>query len=516
MSYKSPLHIIKGLATEANFEISEVNLIRLRKQLLAELNLSGEPTITVNKKQYSKDEIIKTIDILLTNPNLDVHEFIFNTNFILKYLEDESQILSANLYLKLNVNENIKGKLENIIYGRFISQLKKGLSTRNFSQAEGAVVLMKSLSENYKNECYEEVHKSLYTFSNYLLELQATVSVHSKNDLMFLTYQSLALFLNSLPEQFDDLKNEITGRIINLVVGYHKLAHHKPDITKGISTMLLKIKCEEEHSKLIRNNHKVFSNSGGSSGSSETAPWRIIIFVIIVLVNVLRMCSKSNHTYNDSNNFSNSSDYNNITEILKGKSTYLNSYAQLESFRTAVTDEFEANNNKYTNMYDTAHFHTGNKPFHNNLFYVTDTSYANWKHTMTINNKTNYDLIVMYFDSTNLNFISCFIEKNNKFQLAVTNRVNMVFYFGNNLLEVKAINERHQMPTLFPEFFANVHQSSITLLYKTYVLTIPKQKSKKIKPVKCTLDLDSTFIAGQKNKYEFKKFTLTQVEGVVY
>lgn len=514
MSYQSPLHIIKGLATETDFQINDTNLIRLRKQLLAELNLSGETTITVNKKQYSKDEIIKTIDLLLNNPNLDVHEFIYNNLFLLKYLEDDSLTLNTNLYSKLEISETIKGKLENIIYDRFIVQFKKGMSVRNFANAEGALVLMNTLTDNYKNECYEEVHKSLYTFSTYLLELESSIGAHHKNDLMFLTYQSLAILLNSLPEDFDGIKNEITVRIINLVVAYHNLKNHSADISKGISTMLLKINCEEEHSKLIRNNHKVFSNtsSSSSSSSSETAPWRIIIFVIIVLVNVLRMgrgCSSSHNSSsfntNYLNNLQSQSEYN---KLYSGQSNLYH----LDNYRAAVKDKLTMDKSNFNSMYDTAKFHTGSKPFHNTSFYVTDTSYTNWKHSITINNKTNYDLIVMYYDSTKANFISCFIDQKDKFELPITNPVNFVFYFGNNLLEPGEFVKRPEYEAVFPEFFATNNQANVDLLYKTYQLTLSKQKSKKIKPVKCTLDLDSTFITNQKSKYKFKKYSLTQVD----
>lgn len=292
MSYQSPLHIINGLATEAYFQINDVNLIRLRKQLLAELNLSGETTITVNKKSYSKDEIIKTIDVLLNNPNLDLHEFIFNNTFLLKYLEDENLTLDTNLYSCVHTPETIKEKLENVLYGRFIIQFKKGISTRNFLQAEGAIVLIKTLSENYKNECYEEVHKSLNTFSNYLLEISSSISAFHKKDFMFLTYQSLAIFLNSLPEDFDEIKNDITVNIINIVVNYHHLEKYDDNVTKGISRMLILIDCEEENAALIRRNHKVFTNTGTTESSGDNSfygKWAWIIAVVLLQI-VIRNC----------------------------------------------------------------------------------------------------------------------------------------------------------------------------------------------------------------------------------
>lgn len=514
MSYQSPLHIIKGLATETDFQINDTNLIRLRKQLLAELNLSGETTITVNKKQYSKDEIIKTIDLLLNNPNLDVHEFIYNNLFLLKYLEDDSLTLNTNLYSKLEISETIKGKLENIIYDRFIVQFKKGMSVRNFANAEGALILMNTLTDNYKNECYEEVHKSLYTFSNYILEIEANIDDYKKDDLKFLTYQTLALFLNRLPEEFDDLKNEITVRIINLVVAYHRLSGHSTEITKGISTMLLKINCEEEHSKLIRNNHKVFSNTSSSSSSSETAPWRIIIFVIIVLVNVLRMgrgCS--NNKSNDNFQYSNNNSFNALLNQQNKNETF--NY-QFDSYKNKVLDKFKSNGN-FNSTYKPSSFNTGSRPYSDNYLFQIDTSYSLWEHKFNIINKTNNDLIVFICDSLQKNYFPIYINKYDAFQVNIPKSFLIAFYFGNNFLspqiresKIKEINELYN--SHFRGFFADNNQTNIDLLCKTYKFTLSKQKSKKIKPVKCTLDLDSTFITNQKSKYEFKKYSLTQVE----
>lgn len=503
MSYQSPLHIIKGFATEDSFEINDANLIRLRKQLLAELNLSGETTIKVNQKQYSKDQIIKTIDALLGNPNLELHDFIFNNKLLLNYLEDESQILNYNLYSKLELNENIKSKLENILYTRFIIQFKKGFNTHIFSQAEEAFFLMYNLSEKYKNICYVEVQKSLNTFTLFLNELESRIFEMQNNDLKFLTQHSLSAFINILPEEFEDQKNEITARLINLTVAYHNLKKYNKVILIGISSNLLKINCtDEEYIKLIRSNHNTFS----SSATGVSSKWAYLIFAFIFAFNALKYCSK-NETTNSSKN--ENIKYNNIKLINNTISE-----KDIKGFRKMVAYRFDKNATSDDNYIEK---YTGNNPFLNPIFGTKNTLDKKKEHSLMINNNTDFDLIIFYFDSTIINFNACFIKQSERHKMYINNKINFIFYLGKNFTlkydeKNIALNRNCGFNYKISEYFNSTNKQNIDLLSKTFELNLIPNNQGEINTNWCELNIDTKFIENKNTLLKYHNFILTKLD----
>jgi hypothetical protein len=291
MTYKSPLHIIEGIAFK-DFEVNGPNLIRLRKQLLADLNLSGQTTLEINKKVFSKDEIIKTIDLLLNDPDLGFHEFIFANKQLLGFLENEEYFNPFSEFQKLQVPEDQKQKFTLLMEERFLIQFKRAMSKRNFIYAEEALLFMKHLPEEQRDRNYEAVNRTLISLANFIEEVMIAVKAKKNKEaevtLRFLSDMKFSLLLNALPEDFNETINLVVNRTINFMFHYHKQKGYDNLYVTQISYMLMNVReCDGSHSEIIRNNHKVYAKEGPSE---EMDVSRIIYFILFFVITFLRMC----------------------------------------------------------------------------------------------------------------------------------------------------------------------------------------------------------------------------------
>ncbi len=291
--YQSPLHILKGLAGKG-FEITQPNLIRLRKQLLADLNLSEQPTITVNKKLFSKDDIIKTFDILLEDPEIDFHEFIYKNKELLAFLEREDAFYTLNSYLRVEAPAKYQQKLDSLMEERFMLQFKRSMGKRSFFYAIDTILFINRLPEEKRYARYETVYKSLASLIYFLDELLISVQKKETNEsintnLKFLADESFADFLNSLPVDFNETINQLLNRIINIMFYYQKLSICDKPFLAEMSHVIVKVrKCDESQYWIIRRNHKVYSKANGGDGSVN--PARIIYWILAFLFMFFKMC----------------------------------------------------------------------------------------------------------------------------------------------------------------------------------------------------------------------------------
>jgi len=499
MTYQSPLHIIKGIAGDDAFEINDDNLIRLRKRLLAELNLSGETTITVNKKSYSKDEIIKTIDQLLGNPDITLHDFIFRHVFLLRYLEDESMVLHPHTYSEFFVPKELQDKLNALLYERFILQFKKGVSTRAFTHAQQAITLMGYLTDDLKIMCYEEAHRTLHTLNTFLYELEHNITLNNKRDIQFLSFDSFANFLNALPEEFEEIKYDLVNRGINIVVGYHKLSRHDKDLVISISSMLKKIICEDDQAKLIINNHSIFT-SGSSSSSSDYSYLRYIGIAAIILFNVFRVCNKS-----DSKDFSPGFDISSIKPLFSVPTARaLNAGHELQLYQNEIRERAKVGNDLLESvLFDTLH-NAGKNPFLYGFKFSNDSALKSWNKNLEVHNKSGWDLILFTHDFAKIAIEPVYIKQNESALIRFKDQNRFVFYFGNTLMRARKVNDYGAKIPGYYEHFRNPEHTG--LFTTTYRLQLRQPKAKIQNDY--TITVDSAFIENWADTIRFKKFSL--------
>lgn len=505
MSYQSPLHIIKSIAGDDAFVINDDNLIRLRKRLLAELNLSGETTITINKRSYSKDEIIKTIDQLLGSADLALHEFIYSHDFLLRYLEDDSQVLHPHLYRGFEAPEAIRPVFEPLITERIIMQFRKGISTRAFSHAKYAIEIMELLPDHLQSLAYEEAHRSLHTFNLFLYELENNLSTDNKKDIQFLSFDSWKTFLNALPEAFESTRYDLVNRSINLVVAYHKLSGHDKELVKDISTVLIDVYCDDEQALLIKSNHKVFSG-GGSSSFSGAGILRFIGIAAIILVNLLRMCDKKDHSYTPPSYMY----QNDVTQELRNTNEKAYTLAdELRIYKRIISERARSPKNNFNLMFfDTLSSPTKDPFLHGFKRKAQDVD-ATWNKKLQIANTTANDLIVLCFNADKTNVSAHFIPQDKTDTVFFANHCRFIFYFGNTLMRTEPNPYLDRDLPGYYECFKQTSAWQIGLLDATYEIVLDGSKPSKKSLYKLPLSFD--FVMERKDTARFKNFRLVNV-----
>lgn len=500
MTYKSPLHIVKNLSADESFEINHSNLVRFRKKLLADLNLSGDITLNVNGKSYSKDEIIKTIDQLLDAPDLSLHEFIYKHDFLLRYLEDETLSLNPAAYKELVVPEELHEKLNHLLYERIQPDLKKNISSRKFTQAKLALRVIPFLPEQYQELLYEDLNASLTTLHSFLYEIEHSISLSHKKEIQFLSYSSWAEFLNDLPEEFEYLKYDLINRTINIVVGYHKLSRHDKDLVKGISSVLTKMVCVDEQAILIKSNHKVFT----AGEETDYGFLKYIGVAIIILVNVLRGCSKDNPNYESSIRY-----YNNASEVrslLHEKENLKNPVNELNTFRAEVYNRTIINSTNNGIHYETIKVGSGTDPFYKGFKQSKDSVVNSLTETVNLQNETGYDLIVLCYDSAQTSIYSKYINNTQSADFRFNKQSRFVFYFGNKLLRAPHIESPAAFPKISHEFFAETSPLTVEILNIPYLISLKRKNTSSKKPAKVILKTE--FLNEIKDHISFKDLDL--------
>lgn len=510
MAYVSPLHIVAGLRDDPAIALDTDSLIRLRKRLLAELNLSGESSMTLQGKVYTKDTIIKTIDLLLQSDSLELHDFIYRHAFLLTYLEDENSLISIEHYARLIVPESLRQPLGLLLSERVILQFKKGISSRKFAIAEQALVLMNFLETNLRLACYEEVHRSLMAFYHFLWELKKSITRHSENEIGFLTYESLAVFLNALPDSFSEVKRNIISCCISIVVIYNSFSEHNHALVMSISHMLLQLECEEEQSELIRNNHQIFSSFRESSPSwipplskqktsraTSNLDYRYFLWLIvaIIVVSLLGNLVDPADSYEEEE-FSSTQNFPVMEENKVAKT--------INDFRMEILKQISAGpEGRLAGFTDPVYPFTGLSPFKDPQFYTDSADSRNWAGTLHLKNHTGYDLILFRSDSLRSELRTFFIPKDMSADLAFADDTRLIFYFGNALMTEQTV--MYNAPK-GQEFFTKLHDHTDEILIKDYRIAL-KQNSKDV-----TLDMKPDFLDNPKDEYRFKAFSLSSIK----
>lgn len=435
--YKSPLHILSDLDADLSSLSDPGFLLRLRKKLLAEFNLSDSATIDINSKAYSKDEVIKTIDVLMGNPQMPLHSFIFANKPLLDFLEnDQSQVRPFDVKI-MKVPEELKPMLSPLLLERIVFNLKKAFYARNFDKATDLLTFSSELQEEDKSVFYEEINKSILNLQDHIHSVRSGGFGTIKAELFYLNKNSLSVFLNYLPVDFMDSINSLVGEIINTMVVYQQsIKNHDRAFLYHISSMLCKVKCDEELMKLIRSNHAAFTqnyeqrSSGGSTeNSGDFFSGRTISIAIFVIIFLVRIATCTRHTSSDSRpDFNYSKDQMNTTlqEISRGSA-----YSEFDAYRKHINrlkdkdlySSFPVENIKEGTVA------SGGNPFRY-LFKRSSDTREN-QSMVLVSNSTGYDLIVITYNDQDASAAYFYNDKIDTVYVGATDKICL--YFGDSL-----------------------------------------------------------------------------------
>jgi hypothetical protein len=260
----------------------ELNLQRIRKQILLEFAITEHGIISLNEVNFNKNDILEEIDREDFLHRWGFHLQIWDRRQILALLEDDYIDLD-HIGSELNEFRNNK---------EFITFFSPYFSFSFNSMAKTLLAPPKlgklGLLLNYKDfiivEDTEFAFSSIYRFLLDQKKLLNNVSketyhLHSKA-LAHWTNSNWGEFLDQLPDVFYSEKEDIVASLINLTVA---LQSNSLKTTKAISHQLVKINnIDYQHHKLIRDNHKIYTE--------ENKSYWWVFWVVLVLGRIFAGC----------------------------------------------------------------------------------------------------------------------------------------------------------------------------------------------------------------------------------
>ncbi len=527
--YTSPLHILSELDTELS-ELSDANfLLRLRKKLLAEFNLSNLPTIEINGRPYSKDEVIKTIDVLMGDTQMPLHIFIFANKTLLDFLENNASTVSPFQLSKLTFPEALRPMLGTLLLERVIVNFKKAFQARNFDAATDLLVNPIALSDAEKALLYEELNKNILSLQEHTRSISANGCENIKTALSYLRKDTLATFLNKLPEDFSHTIYGLASEIVNLMSRYHKIKKHDIAYLYQVSVVLGKIKCDERLSKIISDNHTVISAEYNKkislykdvNGESKIS-WKTIAFIIGIAIFVFRLFLLSNKSSNQDDSTSSLDQYaqNSFQENLIHP--YTKEYESFKEYRKLLLSSKGHENFSGSikgHLLKTDSLLSGNNPFRYILKRNSNNDHLfNNYNRVIINNVSGHDLIIITF---NARFAKAYYFFHNKPDtLCFQKNERLCLYFGDTLFSIKPLSlaigkevDNDIVKISLEAYFKRKHEKTFAILEKDYTIELKNaaklnntSRSKKL-PV---LKFDEDFFNN--DRYENASLKLSPIE----
>jgi|JI10StandDraft_1071094.scaffolds.fasta_scaffold92616_1 hypothetical protein len=260
---------------------SELNLQRIRKQILLEFAVAENGIIHIDDHSYNKNDLLEEIDRENFVERWHYHKLIWERKQILEVLEDDIINLDT-------INDELNHYRNDYIFKEFISPY---FSYSFNSMAKTLLSPPKlgtlSLLMNYQVFILDEdIEYAFSSIIKYLSEQEKlfkniskeTFHLHSKSIAQW-TSGNWGEFLDKLPDIYYSYKEEIVVALINLTV---ELQHDNTKVSKAISSQLALMKnIDEQHFTLIQDNEKIFQG--------EKSYWWVF-WVVFVLAKIFTGC----------------------------------------------------------------------------------------------------------------------------------------------------------------------------------------------------------------------------------
>lgn len=279
-TYLSPIRLFDhcGISYNEGFSFS-----RMKKQLNAEFEYSKDGFIEIEKYHYNKNDILNEIELTDFEERLIYHKRIFQNKNMLSILEDNIIYLdtASNDFMEFVNDEKFDAFFSPYFANAFYQISRKWFNQAQYKEISKLLLYEQFILENDREEAFKAIRiyfqEQLSIYKNISKENYSTY----RNGLAYLWDYGWVDFMNTLPDEFYDLKNDLVTSVINLTV-----ALQKPIVadSKSISTRLSKLQgLSSNLSELIINNDEVF-NPKSSNSFKTYAGFGWIIFIIIRVI----------------------------------------------------------------------------------------------------------------------------------------------------------------------------------------------------------------------------------------
>lgn len=278
----------------------DFNLSRAKKQLQAEFGIAQNGFIEVNGFNYSRQDVMEEIDRPDFMQRLVFHQKVWQQKQVLTLLEKNTADLKT-------IKEEFSPFWNNQAFDEFFSPYFAGpfsyisrnlLAAGKLTELGNLLAYEEFLLPAEREEAYRPIRIFLDENFRLLRNINGENYDIMRPKITHWIDTDWHLFFNNLPHEFYEIKNDIITRLINIGVAVQK--SHKPDC-RSVSIQLIALTdTPESLRQVIVSNHAVYMG-GGSSRSSGSSSWRVILWILWIGFMISRMsgdgCNGSNSNY---------------------------------------------------------------------------------------------------------------------------------------------------------------------------------------------------------------------------
>jgi hypothetical protein len=412
--------------------------MQARKKLVAEIALQGDD-LEIDEVHYSKNDINVLLNGL-TEENWKHHCVIFINDALLQFLEQAMFDADGFAYLAHLWNDD---SLVNFIspYFGFSFNEASGKLLKN----EESDLLPELVSYHYliRSEYSETAYQKIRVYISDKLYLLRNLSWERFREdegvLYFIFADSWMQFINELPVEFDESRNELGSEILSVVYRFQRKATW--DYLYDICKKLQKLNCSDEvkghiaeYSDIMSSNALAIREKESGSGSN----WRLGFGVVWVIFMVIRLFSNGGCNSNNNGYTFDTQSQLSFKGLQENRNNQQSNRENQETFRSTL-----ASLSIMQQEGKPVPIKTGDRPFSN--FSSLPSNDENTT-KLLIKNLSGQDAVVLYFyDSKPLLYpgdkvLSVYVKAGGSFQMDLYPAVQPRFYF---LFGKGWINRKH-------------------------------------------------------------------------
>lgn len=293
-AYTSPLTLLKKFGLGENL----TNVALFKKKALAELDLLGTPTLKINNKEYTKNDILNFADSLQDQGDMAYHQVVMEDTFLLNFLETtvlkyDGQLLYKEIYNDPNFIKWVSPYALNA-QKHFAEEILNNNDLRGWNKLSSLRKMMTSQDHQEYYSFLEHTIRKRKDKIQYYTESNSA----SMSELMTLCDNRFIQMLVSLPEdRFGELRDELALLIVKISVHIF----NKKDQSKGKGLMFVAKDCSYSYDlkrsieEKILNMNAATNNEQSSGGSDATSVWRVILVIISVVIMIFRIARCASH-----------------------------------------------------------------------------------------------------------------------------------------------------------------------------------------------------------------------------
>lgn len=311
MQYISPFSFFPDLVDKS---IERKDIILAKRRWLAEFDLLGTSTITINNKEFNKDELLKLFDNLEKTQNIDFHLLIAKDKELLHFLEHNTVEQQYKFqYKKEDLGQDFLAWVSPYFSHSFKKASVDIFKAKNLYLFKALNSLPLYITDDYQYEIWEPLQNYFQRFIEQVQELneQPDSSVNDDKIAQFTNYE-LSSLIKELPvEHFQHQINDYAYEVMRCSISaFNTLKLYEWSLVILDNALMLPVndetremlqdkKKEMQHiiNRMPENRSYDYSSSRSSSSDNVWPILRIVLFVVYVLFRVATCNNSSSPSY---------------------------------------------------------------------------------------------------------------------------------------------------------------------------------------------------------------------------